>query len=445
MAAFYSYSISVDADTAAIRPNSRKRQFFYLAPAILGFLLACMTKETGVTLVAVLVVFEFIYVLDLHPTRLNRWSLVRLAPFFLISAAVFLSRVMIYGAIGETRPIRDFWSNLFTQFSVIITYLRMLIFPYGLTVDHDYPVYHSLFEFRVAASLVLLCSITAVALISARRTRMFAFGFAWFVIALLPTSLVPIWDIISEHWLYLPSVGYFLMVGAILNRLLQQGGVTGRGRRLVNAIILCSVFLYSAATISRNAVWRDGYTLWSDAVRKAPGKARPHSNLAKSLGERGDFEEAADELGIALLIDPYSYEAHNNLGTVYLQKREYDRAVEQFQLALAVFPDPFNPPPMEVMDVARAFYNMGLAYQQMGSFNSALQSYEKALRVTPRMGEACSNMGTVYLMMGRYEEAEMSFSKALSINPRLEFAKKNLELLEARRRRTGAFYPSEKN
>ncbi|MBI4832324.1 MAG: tetratricopeptide repeat protein [Candidatus Lindowbacteria bacterium] len=325
---------------------------------------------------------------------------------------------------------------MFTQVSVNVTYLRMLIVPIGLSIEHDYPLYQSLFEPHVIASAALLCGLLAAAIALIRRFRMFAFGLFWFLIALLPTTLVPIWDVISEHWLYLPSVGYFLAVGALIDKLLTYRDTTVRERRLVTGILLALVFLYGSATIARNTVWRTGYSLWSDAVRKAPGKARPRMNLAKFLGESGDLEGAAEELKMALSIDPYSYEAHTNLGTIYLRKREYDRAVEQFKLALAVFPDPFNATPMEVMNVARAFYNMGLAYQQKGILNSAIDAYEKAIRVAPGMGEAYSNMGSVYMAMGRYPEAETSFRKALSVNPSLRFAGKNLELLEEQKRKS---------
>lgn len=431
---------SVDGATA----GNRIRTVFRILLATVAFVLACMTKEIGVTLVAVLAIFEFVYVLRCRLGKLRLNTVLRLLPFALIVGSVFSVRVLLYGAIGEVRTIRDFWPNLFTQISVNVTYLRMLLLPIGLSIEHDYPTYHSLFAIRVIASLALLCGLLVAAVAAARRAPMFTFGFSWFLITLLPTTLIPIWDVISEHWLYLPSVGYFLMVGGLLANLFWGHHVAWcpqnrehfrrndkKRRNAVIGIILIAIFAYGVGTVSRNTIWRNGLTLWGDAVQKAPNRARPRTNLAMALADAGETRRAIDELRIALSIDPYSYEAHSNLGTIYSREGEYDRAVEQFQLAIATFPDPFNPPPMEVMNVARAFYNMGLAYQQMGRFNSALQAYDKAIRVAPQMGEAYSNMGTVYSAMGRHAEAEMSFKKALSINPSLDLARKNLELLES--------------
>ena len=429
LASFYCYSVAAGHPGNRAASGSMKGMLLPLSLSTLAFIFACMTKEIGVTLMAVLIVFEFIYVLKCQPKSLARHTIIRLLPFILIPAAALSYRILMYGAIGETRSIRDFWPNLFTQLSVIVTYLRMLLVPVGLTIDHDYPVYHSLAEPRVSASLALLCGLLLAAVASVRRLPTFAFGFFFFSIALLPTTLVPIWDVISEHWMYLPSVGYFLMVGALLRELFRRHEQSPGRRRMAMRAMLFAVFLYAAGTIARNTVWRNEFTLWSDAVQKSPNKERPHTNLAKALAEMGQMEAATDELRIALSIDPYSLEAHNNLGFIFMENGQYDRAIEQFQLTIAVYPDPFNAPPMEIMNVARAFFNMGVAYQQEGHPESALRAYENAVRVSPKLAEAYSNMGTVYLGIGKYEDAISSFEKALSVNPNLEFARKNLDML----------------
>ncbi|UCD57967.1 MAG: hypothetical protein JSV16_02310, partial [Candidatus Hydrogenedentota bacterium] len=298
LAGFYFYSTSAGAENSPTACGSGKKTAPRLFLATVAFILACMTKEIGTTLVAVLLAFEFIYVLKFRPSRLRRSTIIRLTPFVLVSAAAFMFRILTYGTIGEARPIRDFWPNLFTQFSGIVTYIRMLIVPIGLTIDHDYPVYQSLFELRVIASLVLLCGLLAAAIIMARRIRSFTFGFSWFAITLLPTTLVPLWDIISEHWIYLPSVGYFLMVGGLFRELLRHYEPHSRKRRAAIGIMLTAVFLYGTATIVRNTVWRHEFTLWSDAVRKSPNKSRPHTNLARTLVKMGEVQSAIEELRI---------------------------------------------------------------------------------------------------------------------------------------------------
>ena len=48
---------------------------------------------------------------------------------------------------------------LFTQFRVMITYMRLVILPIKQNLDYDYPVYKSFFEYHVFSSFLLLMMI----------------------------------------------------------------------------------------------------------------------------------------------------------------------------------------------------------------------------------------------------------------------------------------------
>jgi hypothetical protein len=135
---------------------------------------------------------------------------------------------------------------LYTQFNVITYYFTLLLWPANQNVDYDFPVSSSLFESpkpRPGAvlniplpppivSLALLATIIAVAVLLTLRSikkngygrrfeRVIAFFIFWFFIILSPTSsFIPIRDVIYEHRLYLPSVGFFLIAVLIIEGLL---------------------------------------------------------------------------------------------------------------------------------------------------------------------------------------------------------------------------------
>jgi hypothetical protein len=112
---------------------------------------------------------------------------------------------------------------LLTQFRVIVTYMRLLIFPVNQNFDYEYPVYHSFFDPQVAFSFIFLFMIFlgGIYLIYASRLaaakgnrhglRLAAFGIFWFFLALsVESSIIPITDVIVEHRLYLPSIGIII-------------------------------------------------------------------------------------------------------------------------------------------------------------------------------------------------------------------------------------------
>ena len=102
---------------------------------------------------------------------------------------------------------------LLTQFRVMVTYIRLVFLPVNQNLDYDYPIFKSIFEFPVLISFLFLIFI----LFSAKRLfskyRLVSFSIFWFFLTLLPeSSLFPIHDVIFEHRLYLPLVGYSMFL-----------------------------------------------------------------------------------------------------------------------------------------------------------------------------------------------------------------------------------------
>jgi Ca2+/Na+ antiporter len=150
------------------------------------------------------------------------------------------------------------------------------------------------------------------------RWRPVAFGIAFFVIALIPTSVVPLAEMTNDHRMFFPFVGLTLAVVWTLYLLLEkQLEQVPRTAMIAIALFIC--LGYAFGTYQRNKVWYLEETLWKDVTEKGPhnGRAlmnyalifidtRHHSivfglyHVAGSIGER-DFEE------ITFRVKPYSY------------------------------------------------------------------------------------------------------------------------------------------
>ncbi|MBE9529318.1 MAG: hypothetical protein IME99_08785 [Proteobacteria bacterium] len=145
-------------------------------------------------------------------------------------------------------------SYLYTQFNVITYYFTLLLWPANQNLDYDFPVSSSLLEFPktnsgavlniplpppLFSALFLATIVAAAVLLTLRsikkgtgtlgKDRVIAFFIFWFFIILSPTSsFVPIRDVIYEHRLYLPSVGFFLVVVLIVEGLLGNKKSTAK-------------------------------------------------------------------------------------------------------------------------------------------------------------------------------------------------------------------------
>lgn len=300
--------------------------FLYLSGAVISFLLSIGSKETAVTLPIILLLWDVV-VRRLRGSSLRTAVLSRHSPFWgvLLLAAVWALSHPRYTALAEfSFTIRPFRDNLLSELHATAYALLLLFQPWNQNFDHDLPEFHSLFQRPLPLDLLLIFGVAIAAVVAARKYPLLAFGVGWFFIQLLPTSLIPRNDLLSERNLYLPSVGLMLALVVLSSRFMQwlttilprprlvQFVSTGLAATLV--LVLC-IFTYQ-----RNQLYQDRLLLWSDAVLKSPDKARPHNNVGYAYTLHGDWDRAIEEFRTAVRLDPDYILAQQNLRKAYLQQ-----------------------------------------------------------------------------------------------------------------------------
>jgi len=225
---FYLFTVVCYLKWRLVSLEARSR-FLWFGGAVLSTVLAMKTKENSFTLPFVILLVEAVFFRSF--TR-RRW--VTLTPFLLTLAIIPLSHpgAMGEGEAGFAQETAEISRSdyLFTQFRVIVTYIRLLFVPIQQNLDYDYPIYHSFLEPEVFLSFLFLLSLFAFSLfvifgssLTTHRSqlRVMAFGILWFFLSLsIESSIIPIRDVIFEHRLYLPSAGFFmaLSVGVMMGR-----------------------------------------------------------------------------------------------------------------------------------------------------------------------------------------------------------------------------------
>jgi len=170
--------------------------------------------------------------------------------------------------VGEVTKVHTTMARaeyLITQIRVIVTYLRLLVFPMNQNLDYDYPLFDSFFAPQVVLAFLLLTMVigTGVYLLYRDRHapgagRLTAFGIFWFFMTLsVESSIIPIADVIFEHRLYLPSVGFFIAITSALfwaaERLVARlAARSSLGRGFLGA----AVIVFIGLAVARNLVCR---------------------------------------------------------------------------------------------------------------------------------------------------------------------------------------------
>ena len=298
-----------------------------LMPGAMAFLLLSLgSKETAMIFPLALLLWD-VLIRRLDGPALRARFLSAHLPFWLVvlASAVWAWRHPRYSVLAQfSLEVRPLWDNLLSELHAVTYALRLFFFPWEQNFDHDLPTMHSLFQWPLPLDLVALGGLATVGLIMARRVPLLSFGLGWFFVHLLPTSLIPRADLLSERNLYLASTGLILAVVVLVVLFLQRLTVAAPYPWMVHVVgyslALPAVLVLSLLTYQRNLLYRDEVSLWSDTVRKSPAKARPHNNLGHAYAMQGDWEEAIEEFRIAARLDPDYALAKKNLRDAYLHQ-----------------------------------------------------------------------------------------------------------------------------
>lgn len=200
-----------------IRGTQKNDRLGYYVLALITSLCAIGSKEWAVTLPAMLLLYDYMFLSEKSLKNVvKRWSAYVLLFLPWVLGAYILSLYQGSTSSGfsmsGTHGITP-WTYLLTSLNVIWTYIRLLILPINQNLDYAYPLATTLFEFPTLLSLIGHIIVIGAAFWAYKKKGwlLAPFGIAWFYLILSPTqSFVPILDLIFEHRLYMPSLGFFL-------------------------------------------------------------------------------------------------------------------------------------------------------------------------------------------------------------------------------------------
>ena len=334
------------------------------------FFLGLLCKETAAMLLPFLGAWELVAPHEPHRPREPLAARVApLLPWAAAAAAYVALRATILPSLVGTRPTTaDVAAALVRDLHIVPTYLRLLLFPAGLTVYHPEPGQY----FSTVPALVAVWAAIAVGvglLLRGRRpaTR---FGLLWFAVNFLPVStIIPMPSAsIAERHLYIPALGLALVVAdqlaALVLRLARP--------RAVAAAVLVAVATLGAVTAARARDWHDDVALFSSALRVNPGSSDARFAYSLALVERGDVEGARREWERIAATDPRHTGALSQLGTYHAERGRLAEAGAYFARVLALDP----------RDV-EARFDMALLLERTGRAAEALAQYEAFLALNP--------------------------------------------------------------
>lgn len=394
-----------------------KKKTLMLLISLLLFPLSILSKEGAITTVPIyaiiLVLFSFshkITIPKLYRKYKSHFLLVVL--IFWITLVYFLLRLTVlnfnnsldYGGLEYSSYGSHLSVRLLTFIKTIIIYIQLILIPYPLYLERSTTLSTSVFDPYVLSSIsvLLLTIIFGIYEIKKRKTVWIFFSLVLIFSNLLSVSgLIPQTALIRENWLYMPIVGFYLIVITILSFLFSRF-IKSHCFLFMSIFIVLSV-TYIAITIHQNYNWRNSIVFFEHNL-KFTQTARLHLNLGNAYMGKNDYRAAAYHLQSAIQMEDVYPQSHYNLGNLYLKVGKTDEAKNEFLKSIQLDPN-----------YLYSYSPLIRIYEKEGNFSQSVILLKRLNIIYPNDLSLTLLYAQDLYQNGETSEAEIQFQKALQI------------------------------
>jgi protein O-mannosyl-transferase len=362
----------------------------------LAFMASLCAKEAAISMVAIAPIFLYF---ESRKGNLRHVVLLSSVVFFSTALYLFLrsgrhvaldkgigSVVTSITAKGKEHP------SIFDAVAAYGFYLKKLVYPFPLNFTITE------FDKTTAFACLLLALVVLYALL--RWNRSFLLPSLIILAGIVPPVLAYIgnipWTPLGERYLYLPMVGFSLLISM----------VTAQVQRVPFIVTVVLVLLLAVPTIERVGLWCDAKAFWNDALDKSPKFAKSYSALGAEYFEEGNYIEAERNMKKAISLGYGKPVIWQNLARVYAAKKDYLnyesamlKAASRSQYPTPIYQD-------MIMTLLPAYQKIDAAvgYRKAITYNLLAQQKD------PTYLEASYNVGKLYYVLGDMQNAEYYLS-----------------------------------
>lgn len=320
---------------------AKKKWYRFLA--ITSLIAALLSKEIA------LITPGLVFLVHMFSQKKFSWiafkkSVFATLPFAVITVIYFILRITVLNfanTLNFYNADNIYSSNLvirlLTFFHLFPNYLELLIYPKRLFMERDYAInIVTTPTLQAIGSMLGVLFLSIVGWLQRKKWPIVLFSVLWIAISFIPTSgILPINGIFYEHFLYYPSVGFFLLFVYLF--LAVEERVPKVGKEVLTMLLLLGIFALSVRTIARNAEWHDPITFYKQTLTHVQSP-RAYNNLAMAYADQGNYQEAIAMYKKAIdLVDAYP-ESHYNLANAYLAINDIPNAEREYKNALKIDP-----------------------------------------------------------------------------------------------------------
>jgi tetratricopeptide (TPR) repeat protein len=395
----------------------KKEKPQYYAFSLVLFVLSLFAKGMAISLSLSIIVVDYFAGRNL----LSKKVILEKIPFLALS--IVFGIIAIYAQHSGDAILsgdRFSWINRIAVASYgFFEYLIKLAFPVQLSAYYPYPTMHGSslpVYFYLCIPLVLL--LLFVIWKYAKHQKEIMFGTLFFVANIsFVIQLLPVGNaVMADRYVYIPSIGFFLILAFLLNTLWQK---QARHQKTIITIIIVYCLLLCINTRQRVGIWKDSLTLWNDAIKKCPeNNDRGYQNRGNIYFDMGNYSEALQDYTRLMQIAPNNDAAYIGLGRIKLISGDQDGALLDFNKALSINKS------------YEGYINRSVIKINIKDFAGAMADADSAWQINPYKAAAIINKGYISFLTGNYTDALDKYNQAIQLDPqnsKLYFARARIK------------------
>ncbi|MBP5563440.1 MAG: tetratricopeptide repeat protein [Bacteroidales bacterium] len=456
------------------------RKWYWLVISLLAFTFGIFSKENTITFLAVVPLALYYYQ---NENKRTADYFITLTPLLLGSIFFIWARYKVLGSMMPPDTTSNILNNPYVHSTraqqiatVLITwgiYLKLLFFPHPLTHDY-YPHQIAITDFSNPLVWVILIGCIALVVYgiwNLKKKSVPAFGILYFIItfSIVSNLLFNLGTFMNERFLFMPSIGFTLLVGWWLYRLSMASAPALQKTAVGVTSAIC--LLFGIKTFVRNFTWMDDFTLFLTDVKTSDNSIKCNISAGgsclqiwkKSHKDR-DKRDAYRYLEKALKLDDHALNAYLLLSELAYLDENPDLAFQAARNATLI--DPENPQGRNLLEMAtnsqkaheldpvNELLNQGKvdeAWQEVnrilekdpdnivaknvrgnvlgrgyGRLDDAIKVFEEIVAEHPDFSSSWENMGICYAIKRDFANAERCLLHALELSPDNDNIKLNL-------------------
>jgi len=339
---------------------SRLKKPVFLVLMLVAYALAILSKETSLIVIGLILAHDFFLA-----GKLNIKTVLPFLPLILFY--IILKTVIFQQHLPPPGFYQEIPERIPGFFLAIFEYIRLIFLPINLHMDYGLKVFE-INNPRALAGVVIVIGLL-VHLFRKRRTDpLYCFAVLWFFLTLMPVANIffPLHFFMAEHYLYLPSIGIFLVVGRALPMILEKV----KAKKAALGLFVLVVVLLGGLTIRQNLVWADPIRFYRNILEYSPDSSDTYNNMGNLYAVEGRYDEAIEAYEKAIEISPRSYKAYANLGNTLRVAGQKEKALAMLKKSIEIQPI-----------YALGHYKLSVAYYDLGRFKPAVIHHDEAIRL----------------------------------------------------------------